>query len=117
MKRIGLALAALAAAKIGTIEYLQRAATRDALVAAYGKDAVAACQRAVRVDGLKPGPMWGASNGVRIEVGNRQSAVSLWQVDHHEWQARFRRTYIVLDATTARCHFDVASGAAVVADL
>ncbi len=117
MKRIGLLLAALAAAKIGTVEYLQRSATRDALVTAYGNEAVAACQKATRADALKPGPVWGASNAVRIEVGNRQAAVSLWQVDHQDWQARFRRTYIVLDATTARCRFDVANGAAVVVEM
>jgi hypothetical protein len=117
MKRIGLLLAALAAAKIGTIEYLQRAATREALVTAYARDAVSACQKAARADSMKPGPLWGASSSVRIEVGNRQAAVSLWQVDHQDWQARFRRTYLVLDAATARCHFDVGSGAASIADL
>ena len=123
MKRIGLLLAALAAAKIGTVEYLHRSATRDALVTAFGKDAVAACQKATLAnalkpaDALKPGPVWGSSNAVRIEVGNRQATVSLWQVDHQDWQARFRRTYIVLDASTARCRFDVASGAAVVVEM
>jgi hypothetical protein len=66
---------------------------------------------------LKPGLLWSASNSVRIEIGNRQLAVSLWQVDHQDWQARFHRTYLVLDASTARCHFDVSSGAASIADL
>jgi hypothetical protein len=117
MRRIALCLAAMAAAKIGTFEYLHRAATRDALVTAYGKDAVAACQGAGRTDPMKPGPLWGATNTVRIEVGNRRTAVSLWQVDHAEWQSRFRRTYIVLDAPSARCHFDVATGMAHVAEL
>lgn len=117
MKRIGLLLAALAAAKIGTIEYLQRAATRDALVTAYGKDAVSACQKATPSRSLKPGPLWGSTNTVWVEVGNRQATVSLWQVDHQDWQTRFRRTYLVLDAAAARCHFDVVAGVASVAEL
>lgn len=117
MKRIALLLAALAAAKIGTIEYLQRAATRDALVTAYGKEAVSACQRATPVRNLKPGPLWGGSNVVWVEVGNRQAPVSIWQVDHQDWQSRYRRTFLVLDATAARCRFDVVAGVATVTDL
>jgi hypothetical protein len=121
MKRIALLLAVLAAAKIGTVEHLHRSATRDALVTAYGKDAVAACQKAMpngtQTGALRPGPMWGATNFVRVEVGNRQTEVALWQVDHQDWQARFRRTYLVLDAAVARCHFDVVTGTASVVEL
>lgn len=117
MKRACLTLAAMAAAKIGTIEYLQRAATRDVIVTAYASQAVSACQKATRVDILKPGPSWGTPAGVRVEIGNRQTPVALWQVDHQDWQARFRRTYLVLDAAGARCHFDVNLGTATVAAL
>ena len=122
MKYIALTLAALASAKFATVDYLYKAATRDALVTAFGAQAVAACQRAQRpADGLKPGPLWGSPGQVRIEIGNRNSAIALWQVDHQDWPARFRRTFIVLDAGAgggiARCHFDVVAGTATVSDL
>ncbi len=117
MKRLGLLLAGLAAAKIGTIEHLQRSATRDALVAVHAKDAIVACQRATPVNLLKPGALWASTLAVRVEVGNRRTDVALWQVDHTDWQARFRRPYLVLHATTARCHFDLTTGTASVTEL
>ncbi len=127
MKRIGILLAALAVLKIGIVDHLHRTATKDALVTAYGRDAIAACQKTQRGETLRPGPqrpdpqrpdpLWGASNSVRIEIGDRRTNVALWQVDHQNWQARFRRTYVVLDASGARCHFDVATGSVKIEDL
>ena len=122
MKYIALTLAALASAKFATVDYLYKAATRDALVTAFGTQAVAACQKAQRsADGLKPGPLWGTPGQVRIEIGSKNSDVALWQVDHQAWPMRFRRAFIVLDAgaggAAARCHFDVVAGTASVSDL
>ena len=127
MKYVALILAVLAGAKLATVDYLYKAATRDALVAAFGTQAVAACQKAQRpadnlkAGAVKTGQLWGTPGQVRIEIGNRNNAVALWQVDQHAWQTRFRRAFIVLDAnaeaTPARCHYDIVAGTAVVSDL
>lgn len=127
MKYVALTLAALACAKFATVDYLYKAATRDALVTAFGTQAVAACQKAQRPadslnsGGLKPDPLWGTPGQVRVEIGNRNNTIALWQVDHQDWPARFRRAFIVLDASagtsSSRCHFDVVAGTATVSDL
>lgn len=112
MRIAALTLAALAAAKIGTIDYLHHTATRDAIVTAYGSQAVSACREASRSENPKPAALWGAAQAVRVEVGDRQTEASLWQIDSQNWQARYRRTYIVLDADGARCRFDLQAGTA-----
>jgi hypothetical protein len=120
VKVAALVLATLAAAKIGTVDYLGRTATRDAMVIAFSTQAIEACERAKPIAGLTAAiAPWSRPHDVQMQIGDRSVSVALWQVDHTNWAHRYRRAYLVLiagsPAAPERCTFDVANGTATVA--
>jgi hypothetical protein len=119
IKSIAIALAVLAAAKIGTVEYLQAAAAREAIMKAFRSDAVQACHKAhTQQDAGSPGAVWSRQADATVIFANRTHAVGLWQVDHPQWVARWRQAHVVLNAQIAsvrlRCDYDTSSGSATV---
>ncbi len=121
IKSAALLLALMAAAKIGIVEYLQRAATRDAMVLAYSSQAIEACQKVKPLAGLQATAMpWSRPHDMRLIIGDRRHAVGLWQVDHEFWASRYRTVFLVLSAgplaAPERCAFDIAGKTAVIMD-
>ena len=132
MRFIAVSLALLAGAKIWTQEQIYRSATEEALLHAYRSQAIASCRAA-------PLPAAAAASSVptsrnqtrqvshqhiasgfatptaaRLEIGNRDISVPIWEVDHAAWAMRYTYPYIVLETSTpgARCSYDVNLGRA-----
>lgn len=117
MKAVVILLALLAAAKLGYQEYLFRGATRDALIGAYREHAIQACQKDGRTQALGLGAQgWANPRAIRLVIGKSSIDVYPWQVDHAQWNARYRNPYLLLTAsqrtTTLSCEYDIVNAAA-----
>ena len=117
MKTVVFVLALLASLKLGHQEYLYRTATRDVIVAAYKERAAQACQKDGRTAsfGLTP-QAWANSASVQLAIGKSNLDVQLWQVDNHQWNARYRNPFLILSAGARAgqvyCEYDIVNAAA-----
>lgn len=124
MRFIAVSLVLLAGAKIWTQEQLYRSATEEALVHAYRSQAIAFC-RAAPLPATSPGDAsrtsrqrlasaFAAPTIARLEIGNRDMSVPIWELDHAAWAMRYTYPYIVLETSSpaARCSYDVKLGKA-----
>jgi len=112
-------LALLAAGKLGYQEYLFRGGTRDAIIGAYKEHAAAACQKDARSLNLGlVGQAWSHPSSIRLAIGKSSLDVQVWQVDHAQWNARYRNPYLLLTANqqsgTIHCEYDIVNAAAAV---
>lgn len=117
MKTVVFILALLATLKLGHQEYLYRAATREAIVAAYKDRAASACQKDGRTAGFGLTPQaWANSASVQLAIGKSNIDVQLWQVDNHQWNARYRNPFLILSAGARAgqiyCEYDIVNAAA-----
>ncbi len=121
MRFVVIALALLAGLKVWNGERIYRAATEEALVAAYRDQATGACQRdaARQLSGAAAAAtpkLWAKPAEVSLVIGKPSLDVAMWDVDNPQWAARYRKAYLVLKssdrATEAVCAFDVLSGRA-----
>jgi hypothetical protein len=122
MRAFVILLLLLAAAKLGFQEYLFRTATRDALLEAYRQHAVEACQRDARSQSLGVAAQaWATPRDVQLVIGKHALDVYPWQVDHPNWNARYRNPYLLLTVGprtgTALCEYDILNAAASVSRL
>lgn len=109
MRALAMILFVLALGKVGLIQHLRLEGARDVVVAAYGGDAIKACERAD--DRMKLAVTSPAS--LDLTVGDRAKQVSLWQVDHANWASRYRTVYLdVAISGGLACRYDVAAGTA-----
>ena len=119
MRAVVIFLALLAAAKIGYQEYLFRGATREAIIGAYKEHAVQACQKDSRSSSFGLAPQaWANPKAIRLVIGKSSLDVYPWQVDHAQWNARYRNPYLFLTASlrsgTVNCEYDIINAAAAV---
>jgi hypothetical protein len=119
MRFVAFVLFVIAAGKIGLQEHFYRAATRDAVIAAYRERAISACQRDPNGSRFVAAPqLWTSPGDVKLVVGKSGIDVWIWQIDHALWSARWRDPYLHLTAPgTANaviCEYDVVRGHAVV---
>ena len=119
MKAAVVVLGLLAAAKIGTQEYLYRSGTKDILISAYRDRAVAACQKDPRNQGLVANAsVWAKPTDVRVVIGKSDLDVWFWQVDDLMWSARYRNPYLYLNSgdrlSNVQCEYDIVHGIATV---
>jgi hypothetical protein len=117
MKTVVFILVLLAALKLGHQEYLYRAGTRDAIIAAYKDRAVQACQKDGRTASLGlTSQVWANSPSVQFVVGKSNLDVQLWQVDNQLWSARYRNPFLILVAGSRTgqiyCEYDIVNAAA-----
>jgi hypothetical protein len=117
MKAAVLVLGLLAAAKVGTQEYLYRSGTRDVLIAAYRERAILACQKDPRNQGLVANAIvWSKPAEIRVAIGRNDLDVWFWQVDHTLWSARYRNPYLYLAtadrSSNVQCEYDIVHGIA-----
>lgn len=120
MRLVVVALAALAGGKIWTQDQIFRSAATDALIHAYRAKAIEACRKAPVPQGTAApteaaqkllASAFAAPAALRLEIGNPDVDVALWQVDHAAWPMRYKYPYLVLEAGSpapvARCSYDV----------
>jgi hypothetical protein len=117
MRTVVFILALLAAAKLGHQEYLYRAATREAIVAAYRERAAQACQKDARAASLGLAPQaWITPASATLVIGKSNLDVQIWQVDNHLWNARYRNPFLILSAGArggqVYCEYDIVNAAA-----
>jgi hypothetical protein len=116
MRAFVVLLVMLALVKVGTNEYLFRAATSDVIVQAYRERAIAACQRDNRGQSAAAAHAWAKPASIRLVIGKSNLEVYFWQVDHALWSARFKNPYLFLTAADrpgkVYCEFDIVHGAA-----
>ena len=119
MRALVIVLALLTAAKLAFQEYLFRAATRDAVLEAYRQHAVEACQRDARNLGLGvTAQAWANPRTIELAIGKRGLDVYPWQVDHANWNARYRHPYLLLTVGERlgkiSCEYDIVNASAAV---
>ncbi len=118
MRILVIVLVLLAAAKIGTQQYLIASAKNEIIVAAYKERAVGACERAAKLKNVEVKPAWSQDGDVQLVIGKGNLDVHLWQLDHALWQARFKSPYLFLsmreEPQRIFCEFDIVQGQAIV---
>lgn len=111
MRAFVLFLALLVALKIGVQDSFYRAATTDALVAAYRVRAAQACAASA-----SPAPTpadgaaidWSKGDEARVTIGKPSVPVHFWQFDHELWDARYRQPFLVLSGGNGlSCAYDL----------
>ena len=91
MRILAIILTVFALAKLGTVQWLHRAASDDMIVSAYKLRALEACQMASKRLALGVSDkVWAAEMAVRVEIGHRKNGIYIWQVDRPEWAPRSR---------------------------
>ena len=113
MKLVVLILAVVASLKLGYQEYLYRASTGAAIVAAYQGAAIKACRQAARSQGLASA--MAKPKSVAFRVGNRNLDVFIWQIDDANWRAKYTTPYVLVtphDKANLHCAYDVHGRAA-----
>lgn len=115
MRVLVIVLALLAAAKIGTQEYLVASAKNEIIIAAYRDRGVGACKEAARLKRLDV-PSLATTRDVRLVIGKGSLDVSLWQVDNALWQSRYKSPYLLFTLSEkpqrVYCEFDITQGSA-----
>jgi hypothetical protein len=116
MRVLVIVLALLAAAKIGTQEYLVASAKSEALVAAYRDRALGACREAARSRRLEVSQIADVNRDVRLVIGKGSLNVPIWQVDNALWHARYKSPYLLFTLSEKPqrllCEFDITQGSA-----
>ena len=111
-------LATLVIAKIAVNEWNYRAATQEALVAAYGPLAVDACQHDARSRGFPPSQARARPGEVALVIGSSGLDGWFWDVTNSSWAKRYRTPYLKMELqsghATLQCAFDVNQKTAVV---
>lgn len=118
MKNLIIVLAVLVVAKLAINAWNYRAATEEALVAAYGMRAAEACENDAKSRGYPPVQPRTRPGEVRLVVGSPSADVWFWDVANTEWTRRFRTPYLKLELlagpATLKCSFDITQKSAVV---
>ena len=116
MRAFVLFLALLVALKIWVQDSFYRAATQDALVAAYRVRATQACAAS---SSPVPAPAdagaidWSKDDEVRVTIGKPSVAVHIWDIDNELWDARYRQPFLMLSSGTGyTCAYDLLAGTA-----
>ena len=116
MRILVFVLLLLAAAKIGTQEYLTSSAKNEIIIAAYRDRALGACKDAARAKRLEVANASEGGRDVRLVIGKGSLDVALWQVDHALWQARYKSPFLLFTLSERPqrvfCEFDITQGSA-----
>lgn len=115
MRALVIVLAVLAGLKVWTSVQFYREGTEDALILAYRDRAITACQSEEPVSAARAyAPLWTRPSSVVVAIGRRSADVSIWDIDHPLWQARYKHPQVVLrtDAPGHVCEYDIIEGRA-----
>lgn len=121
MRLVVIILALLVAAKVWAQDRMYREAAGEALLAAYKLHAEAACVGRPQTDArgmpVAVGSVdWKAAETAEIILGNSRLSVPIWQVDHPQWNARYKNPIVRLTVgdrySRLACDYDVLAGSA-----
>ncbi len=121
MRLVVIILALLVAAKVWAQDRMYREAAGEALLAAYKLHAEAACVGRPQTDArgmpVAVGSVnWKAAETAEILLGNPRLSVPIWQVDHPQWNARYKNPIVRLTVgdrySRLACDYDVLAGSA-----
>jgi hypothetical protein len=113
-----LALALLAGLKVWAQDSVYRSATEQAIISAYRDRAIVACQRQPLKDARGHTPLtavWANPSSIKLVIGNSALSVSIWEIDHQLWDARYKNLYLLLSAgeqASLVCTYDIGLGTA-----
>jgi hypothetical protein len=111
MRAFVLFLALLVALKIWVQDSVYRAATQEALVAAYRARAAQACAASTSAASAPAGGTaidWLKDDDARVAIGKPSVPVHFWQLDSDLWEARFRQPYLLLSGGNGlSCAYDL----------
>lgn len=121
MRALVVCLALLAGLKIWAHHALYVTATEQALLDAYRKNAVMACsgtamtrQRPIAVSRSAGKVDWSHYHSLRVVIGDESVNVSLWQLDHEQWDQRYKTPFIHVVAdgggTRHQCIYNISTG-------
>ena len=118
MRRIIILLAVAVVLKLAVNEWNYRAATEEALIAAYSARASETCRTDARTRGFPPAQASSRAGDMRVAIGANDLDVWLWDVGNSSWVKRYRTPYMHLTLqageATLRCQFDLVKSTAVV---
>ena len=114
MRAFVLFLALLVALKIWVQDSFYRAATQDALVAAYRVRAAQACAASpVLMPAGSETIDWSKDDEARVTIGKPSVAVHFWDIDNELWDTRFRQPFLMLSSGNGyTCAYDLLAGTA-----
>lgn len=121
MRAVVIILALLVAAKVWAQDKLHREAANEALLAAYKLHAEAACVARPQTDARGMPVAVGSVNWKQPEtsevlLGNPRLSVPLWQLEHPQWDARYKNPVVRLTVgdrfSRLACDYDVMTGKA-----
>ena len=118
MRTVIILLVLAVAGKVGLNEWIYRAATEDALIAAYSARAADICRNDARSRGFPAAQPMTRPGDIRLMVGASEHDVWLWDLGNASWAKRYRTPYLRLPLQTAeatlQCSFDIVKQTAVV---
>ena len=115
MRMLVLGLAVLAGLKVAYQEYVYRSVTAEVIITAYRERALEACRgqawgKAVTAEA------WTNPLSVTLSVGRSSLGSDAWQLDHAQWNARFKNPYLLITAgdgtSEITCEFDITGNTA-----
>ncbi|MGD9804602.1 MAG: hypothetical protein AB7O71_07630 [Hyphomicrobiaceae bacterium] len=116
MRVLVFVLLLLAAAKVGTQQYLVSATKDEIIIAAYRERAVAACRDVARTTRLELAASWAPPEDIRVVIGKGTLDVAIWQIGNTLWETRYKAPYLMFPMKMVPrpvyCEFDIAQGAA-----
>ena len=118
MRMVVIGLVVLAGLKVWTQDRMYRAVMGDALTEAYRDRAIEVCSKASTKSKsitslLAPANAWALAPGARVQVGNADVEVAMWDTNNPAWDKRYRHPSLVLtsaDERRLRCTYDLADG-------
>lgn len=106
-------VAALAGLKVWAQDRYQRGIFHETLIAAYGDQARARCQKEVsKAHALR---LAASAEAMEITIGSPHTSVAVWDFDNPLWEVRYRHPHILLSPDKGegpRCAYDVVAGLA-----
>ncbi|HRD76948.1 MAG TPA: hypothetical protein PK264_13625 [Hyphomicrobiaceae bacterium] len=115
MRMLVLVLAILAGLKVAYQEYVYRSVTAEVIITAYRDRALEACRthawgKAVTADA------WANPLSMTLSVGRSTLGSDAFQLDHAQWNARFKNPYLLITAgdgtAEITCEFDIVNSVA-----
>jgi hypothetical protein len=115
MRILVLVLAVLAALKVAYQEYVYRSVTAEVIITAYRERALEACRRQAWGKAVNA-EAWANPLSVTLSVGRSTVDSNAWQLDHAQWNARFKNPYLLITAgdgaSEITCEFDITGNTA-----
>ncbi len=122
MRAIVAVLAIVAIGKVYVQYNFYRTAADRAIIAAYRTAAIAACRIGQpNTAGNMAAYLWSKPRSIEVRVGEPGLAISLWDINHPQWEERYKHANLVLEPgdphTQLTCRFNLTTGKALISNV